>query len=252
MKKVIMGLLIIIVIIIAGAYVTLSTGKKVDVTYSTEDFNSAISKSSIKIADIKEINLITLANKNFTVSGTNTVDITLSNEEMSALIDMANQSGGPVSDFRVAFLGGNSGEISFKLTDQFVNFIQEHNMILIPTSKSLAFSSVFPIASSSNSITDTVIKFITNVAANKPVYAKGTLTKTSEHSVTVHIESLKVGQLPLGADVISKVETEVVNFVNTLLSESNGFSIEELRIENGSIYYKGTLPAEIKGQKITN
>jgi hypothetical protein len=250
MKKVLLGVLLFIIIAGVGIYVTLNTSTKVDVTYNTTDFNSALKKTSIVIDDIKEINLITLAQKDFVVSGTNTVDISFSNEEMSALIDMANQSGGPISDFKVAFLGNNEGELSFKITDQFLNFIKEENMIYVPTSTFSAISNSYLFASTSNSITDTVVNFITNIAANKPVYAKGTLTKTSEHSITVHISSLKVGQIPLSNDVISKVESEVVKFVNALLSESNGFSIEELRIENGAIYYKGTLPSEIKGKKI--
>lgn len=32
-----------------------------------------------------------------------------------------------------------------------------------------------------------------------------------------------------------------------MISKEKGFSIEELRIEDGKLYYKGTLPAEITG-----
>jgi hypothetical protein len=61
---------------------------------------------------------------------------------------------------------------------------------------------------------------------------------------------LKVGQIPMSNEVIEKVEYETLRFVNGLLSDVNGISIEELRVENGELYYKGTLPSEIKGVKI--
>lgn len=54
----------------------------------------------------------------------------------------------------------------------------------------------------------------------------------------------------MSAEVVARVETEVVNFVNRVLSSTNGFTIEELRVEDGALYYKGTLPAEIQGKKI--
>ncbi len=46
-------------------------------------------------------------------------------------------------------------------------------------------------------------------------------------------------------DVISKAEAGTIQFVNALITSDNGFSIEELRVEDGKLYYKGTLPAEI-------
>jgi len=250
MKKGLLILLILIVIVFGGSYFALNTGTAVDVDWTSEDFNSGITKSSVAINEIQEINLVTLASNNFTTSGTNSIDASFTNSEMSALIDMANADGGPISDFKVSFNGNNEGELSFKLTDTFVKFIQDQNMVQNSSSK-FAWLSYFPTAST-NSISDTVIKFITNTAANKPVYAKGTLSRTTENSVSIHIESLKVGQITMGQDVVSKVENEVLRFVNNLLVSTNGFTIEELRVEDGALYYKGTLPAEIQGTKISN
>jgi len=39
----------------------------------------------------------------------------------------------------------------------------------------------------------------------------------------------------------------VTAFVNRFITNSNGFSIEELRVEEGELYFKGTLPEEING-----
>ena len=250
MKKVLLGLLIIFVLVAAGGYIFLSTGKKVDVKWDEADYNSAIEKSSVTVADIEELNLVTLARGDFTTTGTHPIEASFTNAEMSALIDTANANGGPISDFKVSFNGDNEGEMSFKLTDAFIDFIQEQNMVELQNQNLFAFSSLFPLASTGNSMTDTVIKIITNVAANKPVYAKGTLMRTSDNSVSINITALQVGQLQMSQSVINKVETEVLNFVNALLSSTNGFSIEELRVEDGALYYKGTLPTEIQGAKL--
>lgn len=250
MKKVLLGLLIIFVLVAAGGYIFLSTGKKVDVKWDEADYNSAIEKSSVTVADIEELNLVTLARGDFTTTGTHPIEASFTNAEMSALIDTANANGGPISDFKVSFNGDNEGEMSFKLTDAFIDFIQEQNMVELQNQNLFAITSFFPLASTGNSMTDTVIKIITNVAANKPVYAKGTLMRTSDNSVSINITALQVGQLQMSQSVINKVETEVLNFVNALLSSTNGFSIEELRVEDGALYYKGTLPTEIQGAKL--
>lgn len=241
MKKFLIVLLVLIIVVMGGAYAMLSMGKKVDVTYTETDFNSALAKSGVVIDDIEEINLLTLANNNFTTNGTTEVETSFTNAEMSALIDKANANGGPISDFRVSFNGNNEGEISFKLTDAFLGFIEDQNMI---------FNYFISPVASAGGIKETVVNFITGVAANKPVYASGSLVKTSSNSVSLNITSLKVGQLSMSQEVIDKVEYEVLRFVNGLLSEVNGISIEELRVENGELYYKGTLPSEIKGVKI--
>lgn len=250
MKKGFLIFLILIVLVIGGTYFALNTGSEVDVEWTENDFNAGITKSAVAIEDIREINLVTLAKKEYTTNGVNTVDASFTNAEMSALIDMANADGGPISNFKVSFNGNNEGEISFKLTDSFVDFIQEQNMI--QNSESIFAWIPYLQSASTNNITDTVIKFITNTAVNKPVYAKGTLSRTTDQSVSIHIESLKVGQIPMSQNVVSKVETEVLRFVNNVLSSTEGFTIEELRVEDGALYYKGSLPAEIQGKKITD
>lgn len=250
MKKFFLGLLIIIFLVVVGGFVFISTGKQVDVEWDETDYVTAIDKSNIEVADIEEINLITLARDDFSTSGTNEIETAFTNAEMSALIDTANANGGPISNFKVSFNGNNEGEMSFKLTDSFIDFIQEQNMIQLLNRKMAINTFLMPLASASNSTSDTVIKIITSVASNKPVYAKGTLSRTDSNSVSIHISTLKVGQLTLSDDIVRKVESEVLFFVNRLLSSTNGFSIEELRVEDGALFYKGTLPAEINGTKL--
>lgn len=250
MKKFLMGLLIIVFLVVVGGFVFISTGKHVSVEWDEADYNTARDKSQIEVADIEEINLITLARGDFTTSGTHQIETSFTNAEMSALIDTANANGGPITNFKVSFNGNNEGEMSFKLTDAFIDFIQKQNMIQRTNQKIALNAFLIPLASASSSTTDTVIKIITSVAVNKPVYANGTLSRSDSNTVNIHITTLKVGQLTLSDDIVRKVETEVLRFVNHLLTSTNGFTIEELRVEDGAIFYKGTLPAEINGTKL--
>lgn len=250
MKKGFMGLLLIIVLVGVGGFIFMSTGKEVPVEWDEADYITAVDKSGIKVADIEEINLVTLARGDFTTSGTNQIETAFTNAEMSALIDMANANGGPITNFKVSFNGNNEGEMSFRITDAFIDFIQEQNMIQLLNKKTAYNAFLMPLASASNSASDTVIKIISSVASNKPVYAKGTLSRTNSNAVSIYITTLKVGQLTLSEDIVRKVESEVLRFVNNLLSSTNGFTIEELRVEEGTLFYKGTLPAELNGTKL--
>lgn len=222
MKKFFLGLLIIILLIVVGGFLFINTGKEVAVEWDETDYVTALEKADVDVADIEEINLITLARGDFTTSGTNQIETSFTNAEMSALIDTANANGGPISDFKVSFNGDNEGEMSFRLTDAFIDFIQEQNMIHLSNEKMATIRFLMPLASTSNNMTDTVIE----------------------------ITHLQVGQFTLSDDIVRKVESEVLNFVNQLISSTNGFAIEELRVEDGALFYKGTLPAEIKGAKI--
>ena len=250
MKKFLTGLLLIIVLVTIGGFVFFSIGKQVDVDWDETDYVTALDKSSIEVADIEEVNLVTLARGDFTTSGTNQIEDSFTDAEMSALIDTANANGGPITNFKVSFIGNNEGEMSFKITDAFIDFIQEQNMVKLTNQKTAYNSFLMPLASASNSVSDTVIKIISSVASNKPVYARGTLSRTNSNAVSIEITTLKVGQLTLSEEIVNKVESEVLLFVNNLLTSTNGFTIEELRVDDGALFYKGTLPAEIKGTKL--
>lgn len=249
MKKFLIGFVIFLLVVAVGSYVFLNMGKKVDVTWTEADYESAIEKSEVMVNDIEELNLLTLFSGNFSTNGQNAVDVRFTNAEMSALIDKANANAGPISNFKVAFNGNGEGEISFKLNDRFIDFLKDQNIVSAQGHFANHNYVLSPIAAASG-LGDTIVNVITAVAVNKPVYASGSLVKRSNNSVDLNITSLKVGQLSMNQSVIDRVEMETLRFVNTLLSEVNGISIEELRVENGQLYYKGTLPAEIKGVKL--
>lgn len=247
MKKFFVFLLILLVIGFGAGYFLLNTGTTVDVQYTNNDYQNVLQKTNVKTNAIESINLIAIGQGDYKAIGHQPADISFSNSEMSALIEEANKVNGPISDFRVAFHDNNHGELSFNLTENFVDFLVEENIVRNFEKKRMAMSPILVLTSANADLTNFVVDYITSVAANKPVYASGELTKTSNNSINVRIDSLKVGRINMNEKVISRVELEVTAFVNRFITSANGFSIEELRVEEGKLYFKGTLPEEING-----
>ncbi len=210
-------------------------------------------KSQIIIEDIQEINLNTLLQGDFSTKDTNEIDEIFTASEMSALISSANKDFGPIKDVRVSFKDNGKGEISFFLSESIFDFLEAEGII-----SSLIIPQVYAIennASENNSsfgasLTDAIITYVANLVDSKPIYTTGELYRDSENSVQIKIESLHVGRVPLPSDTVKKVEYETVRVVNTIISRENGFHIEELQIRDGEMYYRGTLPKEIKGVRL--
>jgi hypothetical protein len=245
MKKFFLILLIIVIIVIGGGIAVLSLGKSVDIEWTEADYSNAIDKTEVKIDDIHTINLFAIARNEFQTKGINDITTTFTNAEMSALISKANETEGPISDFKVGFIGNDSGEISFKLTDAFADFLKSENFLASEKTPSIAYLQTLGIINSPATLNSKIVEYVTAFVADKPVYATGELSRTSTKSLTVRIDSLQVGLMPMNEEVISRVETGVEQFVNRFISSVDSFTIEELRVENGKLYFKGTLPAEI-------
>jgi len=237
------------VLIIIG-YVFLNTGPTVDTEYTSEDYQSILEKSNVKINVIESINLVAIGKGEYETIGEQRTDTSFSDQEISSLIEEANNKRGPINNFRVAFHDNNQGEISFNLTEYFVDFLVEENIVKEFNEKKMVMNPIVAMTTANANMTNFVVDYITSIAANKPVYATGEVTTTSSNSIKVRVHSLKVGRISMNAQVVSKVEYEVEAFVNHFIGKSNGFSIEELRIEEGKLYYKGTLPEEINGIEI--
>lgn len=247
MRKFFLFLLILLAIGFGAGYFFLNTGTRVDVQYTIDDYQRVLQKTNVKTNGIESINLIAIGQGDYKTKGQQGVDISLSNAEMSAFIEATNKTKGPISNFRVAFHDNNQGELSFNLTENFVDFLVEENIVKSFEEKMIVMSPIAVLTTANADLTNFVVNYITSVAANKPVYASGELIKTSSNSINVRIDSLKVGRISMNEGVILRVESEVTAFVNRFITSSNGFSIEELRVEEGKLYFKGTLPEEING-----
>ncbi len=247
--KFLFGIVVLALLAVVGISFAFSIGKEVDTNWSQEDFELGLNKSKVDISDIEKINLENLAKNNFSTQGTNEIDDFFTSEEMSALISTANNKKGPIKDVKILFKDDGKGEVSFILSDNFVDFLKEQAIVTntLPWNVEASEEDAGSVEKSNPTLTDMVIDYITSKANNKPVYATGELTRSSNNSVNIKIERLTVGRIPLPQEAIEKVEHETVRVVNTIISPENGFHIEELEVRDNALFYRGTLPAEIEG-----
>lgn len=241
-------IVIIVGLVAGGALYLLGSPKNVDVKWTDKDFDSGLKKAKLSIQNMEAINALNLIKGDFKTKGSNKVNAIITSKEMSALVTKANQNSGPITDVKIRFLNNNELEHTYRISESAIEFIK-NKIILNRMAVFRPYGSALAINSSS-SLSDFLIGYITNAANNKPVYSKGVLQRTSPNSIHIKIQTIKVGQVPLPEDIVKQVEMYTESIVNNIISKENGFSIEELRIENGQLYYKGTLPAEITGSEI--
>jgi hypothetical protein len=261
MKRLVKVLAFFGVLLLIGALV-LSTGKQVKTVWNESDYNSALGKTGIKIEDMNSINVLSLARGTFRTSGRVNVNNSFSSAEVTALIATANKNSGTIKDVNVKFGADNNGEISFKVSDEFIKSIKEEDLLRSFRQRGqvqpqtleelvlLLLVETASIGAPDGDLTEYTVNLLTSLAANKPIYARGSLERFSANSVTVNIEEVQVGQIKLPQDTLRTIEYYTGLFVTTHIKSENGFSIQELRVVDGQLYYKGTLPAEIKGTQL--
>lgn len=241
-------ILIVIVAILAGAvYVVLNFGKKVDVHWTQDDLKSWYYKTGTIVENINDLNVENIARGEYSTRGTREVDTYLTSEEFSAFVASANDEKGPLKEFKVRFSENDQFEIGFKLPPDIEALIEEAGILDVIRSKNVSVVFLSLMKGTMISLTERLVDYLAGVVSNKPIYAKGTLTKSGMNEVSVNIESVRVGSVPLNRETLDLIEEKTEFFVNTFISSTNGFRIDELRIEDGKLYYKGTLPQEIEG-----
>jgi len=230
--KILLSLAILAGLLVGGVLFALNTGPQVDTTWDEQDFQQGLEKSQVKIENIEELNLETLIKEEFSTQGANEVDNQFTSQEMSALVSKANQAGGPIRDVKVSFGDNGEGEVSFKLSENAIDFLKDYHVI-----------------SPGSALMDQAVNYVANVANNKPVYTSGKLTRTSHDSVNIQLDQLTVGRVPVPNEALHRVGEETERVVNTIITQQNGFHIEELRVDEGRLHYKGTLPSEVEGRR---
>lgn len=248
MKK-LMVLIGLIVLVVGGVYLMTATGKTVDVAWTEADYEQAMAKLPIRLDTIESVNLEALAMNGYTAAGSLPAEVDFSSEEFSALVAKANDAKGPIRGTKLRFTGQDAGEVSFRLSDGFAQFLRSYGLVGWEPgfTAALRVAAVMPL---SGGLTEQLVAYVADYVGNKPVYANGYLRKTGPNAVEADITTLKVGQLSMNDAVISRTEYEVTRILNAVIAPEHGFSIEELRIEEGRIYYKGTLPEEITGTSL--
>ena len=243
-----LAVLIILVVILGGAgYLLLNLGRSVNVDWTQDDLDSLVSKTGVDVSGIENLNVENIARNSYTTSGVDQVDTAISSEEFSAMVAAANDETGPLRDFKVNFMDDGELEMSFKLSPEIAELIEEAGIFEEIELQSSGVSFLNMTSSGNLSLTQKLVEYLSQAVNNKPIYAKGILERSGYNTVKVKIEEIKVGFVPLDRSTLDLIEEKTEYFVNNFLSSDNGFKLEELRIDDGKLYYKGTLPKEITG-----
>ncbi|HHQ45237.1 MAG TPA: hypothetical protein ENN13_03765 [Candidatus Altiarchaeales archaeon] len=78
-----------------------------------------------------------------------------------------------------------------------------------------------------------------------PVYASGTIEKSSSKTVKIKLDEVKSGPLPVPTEYASMGEDELNNLVNRQLAQMPGLQIDEFSIDGGQLHFKGDFPKTI-------
>ncbi|MCD4703697.1 MAG: hypothetical protein K8R64_05305 [Methanosarcinaceae archaeon] len=75
-----------------------------------------------------------------------------------------------------------------------------------------------------------------------PVYAEGSISKASDNSIKIDLNSAKVGLLPLPESSTEQGTQELENMINSQLAKMPELNIETLEISDGKLDFKGDYP----------
>ncbi|MEA1985061.1 MAG: hypothetical protein U9N13_05355 [Euryarchaeota archaeon] len=75
-----------------------------------------------------------------------------------------------------------------------------------------------------------------------PVYAEGSISKASDNSIKIDINSAKVGLLPLPEGSTEQGAQELEKLINSHLAKMPGLNIETLEISDGKLDFNGDFP----------
>lgn len=224
MKKGFKKLLVLLVIlgVIFGSYFYfLRTGKNVDVNWSAKDYASYKEKVKANGETPGKFNLTTIAKGDFQSSGQKQVNLSFTSSEISSALSMENDLTGPVKNIKIKFLPNNEVEATAILTSKIEVYMKNSKV----ASKYASFAKGIP---------------------GTPVYIKAKLTGNTSNTISGNIESLSVGKINLSSTAKKIAQGEIVSFVNSILKNYKGLSIENLSFEQDKLNFKGKVPTVLK------
>ena len=75
-----------------------------------------------------------------------------------------------------------------------------------------------------------------------PVYAAGSIVKNGSSGVTIEIQKIEVGILPIPEEYIKQGEKGLNSLINSQLSKMPNLKIDLLEISDNSLHFKGNYP----------
>ncbi len=219
----------IVVIVFLATQIIFRGGTAVESYWSEDDFVTVVEKLQLESEVISDYNLTNFVVGNISVEDTVGIDGYFTSEEISAFIVKANESYGPVSNVAVS-LSGERKEASFTLTTAAVDAIKDVGVVRQYIQKA----------------PEEVVDYVVKTISGKLIYTKGDIALKQSGEIDIVIDDLRIGMITVPQNIKEEVQRELAIMVNSIITPENGFSIEELRFEDGQLYYRGTVPSKLE------
>lgn len=196
-----------------------------------KDYESGLGKIKTTIkGDIADLHLLNIYNGQYEVKGSVPVEAEITSAEVYALMNKANEPYGPLRNIQIKWAQGNKFEFYCVIDKSIMSVVNKHMGL---SEKDNPF----------------LVKWTGRILNNKPIYGKGSFSLVSPNYVDIDMDTVILGNRTLKDDSVALIQRELGNLVNKAISTENGVSIEQLSVKNGALYFKGTLPSEIKGKE---
>ena len=223
MKKILMVLLSALLVVVVGVFLMVSMPKRVDVKWTEADLTSYLAKGKINFND-NRASVEDILTGDFVAVGSSIVEGTVTNAEACAIANAASKETGFLKDIRIKFGDDGRVEASAQIGDNIDLLISR-----------------FPEASKYKTYIDMV--------KGKSIYIKTTLERVDNKNFEAVIEQASIGRIPLPVGQLNSYMERVGTEINAKLARMKGFSAEEFSFDSAGLYFKGSIPSEIRAAK---
>jgi len=221
-KKTLIIILCALLVVAAGMFLLLTVPKRVNVKWTEADLTSYLAKAKVNFKEDRA-SVEDILTGDFVAVGVSKVEGTVTSAEISAIANAASKETGFLKDIRIKF--GDDGKVEASAQ------IGDNLDILI---------SRFPEASKYKTYID--------MAKGKTVYIKTSLERVGNKKFEAVIEQASIGRIPLPVEQLNSYMERVGTEINATLARMNGFSAEEFSFDTSGLYYKGSIPSEIRAK----
>ena len=199
---------------------------KLGTTFALQDYQSAITKTGIKMND----NLANLAVlKSDKVYGPPMpVNVDFTPSEALAFLNLKPYPDKPVKDWQLRFNSDNSVEISGLVDiEKITNYALQYGASAENVQQALD-----------------IVKKIGVLTKELPIYAKGQVSVVNGQ-VNFNADNLKVGKLSIPTSQVNNRQNEINDILNKVEQRTTGFTVKNASIVSGKLHFEGTLPSTV-------
>gem|GEM_PF-5563891 len=216
----------IILLIAAGLVLAgLSMGGRVHIGFVASDYEALSSRTGIDAKKLGAASKEDLISRDIKTTGKTYIDTHMNSEEFTALMQYIAKENGFLRDFSIWFEDEGKFSMSFRLPRDMPGLIKDTDIFAGRPG----------------------IRRMIWISSNKILSIDGDLSRMGRNQVHIKTEDIKIGAIPLGRSARADVEEELNRSLNLFISQENGFDILDIEIDQGKLYYKGTIPAKIEG-----